>query len=372
MISLKSKLHFEDSHVFSPYDKIQAAMIFFTYARVDLKIVRRHSNTFSFYSVKPYALIDLLNIPLFKKLIMNETKTLITDGIHPAVRFWTYLTFDICSIIGSLFVLYYFLSIQAIRRALHNHIIIALLCTGLLKELTNVPWTLYRIQFGVPAGRTRGFYLCTFFFGYAVYSTQVMLVAWATLERHILVFHDKWLKTKRQRFHFHYLPIMVILIYCLTYYAVVTFGHFCTNQFVSYLAGGYIAPCAYGNIVLAVWELLVHHLIQTMIIIIFSIAMIVRVIRQKQRARQQITWRKHRRMIVQMLSISALYLTFNSPWAVTMFFMYSDLSKEKTRIYTIHALYFRDFIIFLYPFLCFGSCTELRQKFRKKFCFWRR
>ena len=298
---------------------------------------------------------------------MNGTRPLITDGIPPAVRFWTYLIFDILSIICSLFALYYLLSIRVVRRALHNHIIIVLLCTGLLKELINVPWTLYRIQFGVPPGRTRAFYLCTFFFGYALYSTQVMLVAWATLERHILVFHDKWLKTKRQRFLFHYLPVIAILIYCLTYYAVVTFGHFCTNQFASYLGGGYIAPCAYGNFVLAIWELLVHHLIQTLIIIIFSIAMIVRVIRQRLRVHQRIIWRKHRRMTVQMLSISALYLAFNSPWAVTMFFLHSDLSKEKTKIYTVHALFLRDFIIFLYPFLCFGSCAELRQKFKKKF-----
>ena len=176
---------------------------------------------------------------------MNETKTsLVTDEIPPIVRFWIYLIFDICSILCSLYVLYYFLSIRTLRCALYNHIIIVLLCTGLLKEFINIPWTLYRDYTGVSLGNTDSFYLFSFFFNYALFSTQLALVAWATLERHILIFHDRWLRTKRQRFLFHYFPIIAILTYCLIYYSLTIFGPFCNNHFVSYLAGGYIVPCA--------------------------------------------------------------------------------------------------------------------------------
>lgn len=296
---------------------------------------------------------------------MSEIKTLVvSDGIPPIVRFWIYLVFNICSIICSLFVLYQFFSIRTLYYALHNHVIIVLLCTGLLKELISIPWTLYRNHVGVALGNTGLFYLFSFFFDYALFTTQLMLVAWATLERHVLIFHDKWLKTKRQRFFFHYFPITAILIYCLIFYSVVIFGSFCKNNFVSYLAGGYIIPCAYTNAILTVWELLVHQLVPTLIITVFSIAIIVRTIRQKQRIHQPIIWRKYRMMTIQMISISVLYLIFNTPWVVTMFIFQNDLAKQRTRVYTAYGLFFRDFIIFAYPFLCFSSCAEIRKKFR--------
>ena len=95
---------------------------------------------------------------------------------------------------------------------------------------------------------------------------------------------------------------------------------------------------------------------------LFSIAIIVRIIRQKRRIHQPIIWRKHRKMTLQMISISVLYLLFNSPWVVTMFVFQGNLSKQKAKIYTIHGLFFRDFIIFSYPFLCFASCAEIRKK----------
>jgi hypothetical protein len=78
------------------------------------------------------------------------------------------------------------------------------------------------------------------------------------------------------------------VIYGLIYYSVVTFGSFCKNNFVSFLASGYIIPFAYGNKILAAWELIAHQICLTLIIVIFSITLIVRVLKQKQRMKQRL------------------------------------------------------------------------------------
>ena len=310
---------------------------------------------------------------IFTKTVLNSTKTaVITTGIPPIVRFWTYLIFDICSVLCSLFVLYYFLSIRKLRRARYNHIIIVLLCTGLLKELISVPWTLYRLQVGVPIGHTRSFYLASFFFDYALFTTQVILVAWMTLEKHILIFHAQWLTPKWKCYLLHYLPITTLLVYCLIYYSVVTFDTFCETSFTAYLAGGYMIPCAYNQTGLAMWELLVHQLIPTLIIAVFSIAIIVRVVKWKRLLNQPFIWRRQRRMIIHMISISSLYLILNSPWTVTVFAIYFGMSQTNKDIYTIHGLYFQNFIIFFYPFVCFRSSRIFRKKFKEKLTFCRR
>ncbi len=299
---------------------------------------------------------------------MNKLNLTLAPNIIPAaVRFWTYLTADILSVNCTLFVLYYLLFDRTLRHALHNHVIIVLLIIGLINELTSIPWNLYRYQSGVPLIKSRLFYLSTFFFDYGFFTTQVILFAWATIQRHILVFHDQWLSTKKKRFFFHYLPIISILIYCFVYYFVITFVPFCRNTFVSFLAGGHIIPCVYGNKVLAAWDLLVHQLFSTLIIVIFSIALIIRVLRQKQKMNRPILWQKHRKMTIQLVSISVLYLTFNSPWTLILFASQYGLPVNVARVYTFYGLYVRTYVVFLFPFACFASSSELQDKFKKRF-----
>ncbi|CAF1356344.1 unnamed protein product [Adineta steineri] len=120
------------------------------------------------------------------------------------------------------------------------------------------------------------------------------------------------------------------------------------------------------------WELLAHQVIPTLIIVIFSITLIVRALQQKQRVNQRIQWRKYRKMTIQLLSISALYLAFNSPWVFILFASQYGLPPNITRIYTFYGLYFRNYVIFLFPFVCFGSLSELRDEFKKKFLWCRR
>jgi len=135
------------------------------------------------------------------------------DIISSIGKFWLYLIFLIPSIICTLFVLYYLLFERTLRRSLNNHVIILLLLTVLFCELTQYPWMLYYFSYGNIWERPVAFCLIWGFIDCAVYALQLLLFAWATIERHILIYHDKWVLTKTKRFFVHYLPIIIIIIY---------------------------------------------------------------------------------------------------------------------------------------------------------------
>ncbi|CAF4069606.1 unnamed protein product [Rotaria sp. Silwood1] len=271
--------------------------------------------------------------------IEGNSSSLSNYEISPLVRFWSYLFLDIISILCTLFVLYYLLFDRTHRQALHNHIIIVLLFIGLIYELTDIPWILYYNYWDIPMFSTITFYLIWVFVDYAFYSAQIALFAWATVERHILIFHDKWISTRKKRFFIHYVPIAAIPIYCFIYYCFIYFRSFCENSFDSFIAGGIYIPCLFSRTILGSWDLIVHQVIPTLTIVIFSFLLILRVILQKKRLNQPIKWRRHRKMTIQLLSISCIYLLFNFPWTFLVFAFQYGLPADVAYIPLLYAGY---------------------------------
>lgn len=316
---------------------------------------------------------------------MNQARTLALNNLSdenatvsfhpsfsPVIRFWTYLVFNILSILCTLFVLYHFLSDRILRRALHNHILIVLLIIGLFYELTNIPWILHHNRTGVPMIASPIFYIIWVCVDYAIYSLQIALFAWATIERHILIFHDSWVSTRQKRLWFHYGPMIGIILYYLIYYSILHFVPFCSNSFDDFLAGGIFIPCVFDRTFLGSWDLIVHQVVPTLIIVIFSAALILRVIWQKKRLNQPVTWRRHRKMTIQLISISSIYVLFNFPWTFLIFGFQYGLPEEVVVVPLVYAAYLYYYVIFLFPFACCGSLTELRQKVLQQIPFWKK
>ncbi len=209
---------------------------------------------------------------------------------------------------------------------------------------------------------TTTFYLIWVFIDYAFYSAQIALFAWATIERHILIFHDKWIATRKKRLFIHYIPIAAISIYCFIYYCLIYFGPFCENSFDSFVAGGIYIPCLFSRTFLGTWDLIVHQFIPTLVIVIFRALLILRVIWQKLRLHQRIKWRRHRKMTIQLLSISCIYLICNVPWTSLVFEFQYGLSTEAVYIPLLYAGYLYYYVFFLFPLVCCGSLPEIRKK----------
>ncbi|CAF1044914.1 unnamed protein product [Adineta ricciae] len=277
------------------------------------------------------------------------------------IRFWTYLILLIPSILCTLFVLYHLLFDRTLRLALNNHAIIVLLIICLICQITIYPWMLQ--FYWLDDFWERSLFFCTLwqFLDWGLYVTQTVLFAWATIERHILIFHHKWMATKFNRFFIHYLPLTLLLLYCLLFYIILDFFPACENF---YLEGDMICVfvCAFYVYDLYMYETIAHQLIPVFTIVIFSIILLLRTFFFKWRMRQPIQWRKYRKLAIQVLSISLIYLLFSFPFAlITLLYLLGWT-------YSVYGavLPFANFCsylsILLFPFVTLASLPTLRRR----------
>jgi hypothetical protein len=94
---------------------------------------------------------------------------------------------------------------------------------------------------------------------------------------------------------------------------MVYFATPCENTFDGFLTGDIYSPCAFDKTALGTWDLIRHQIVPILIIVISCIVLVLRVIKQKTRMRRSIHWRKYRKMTIQLLSISTIYMIFNAP-----------------------------------------------------------
>lgn len=278
------------------------------------------------------------------------------------LRFWLLLIFDIPSIICSLFVLYHLLINQKSRYALHNHTVILLLIIALLFQLTDIPWYLDFIRKGSVSPATPARCLIWWLVDLGFYNTAALILAWTSIERHILVFHDRWILTKQKRLFVHYFPLFILISYSIIYYTYVIFFPPCQHTFIYTLPVCAASPCHLFHPILGLWEMGVHGCLSTILVAFFSLALLVRVIVHKRRRHRRFRWKVYRKMIIQLLSISALYLLLNFPIMLMsvahLCGLPSDIGVEAQQI----TFFLTYWVMFLLPFVALCSLPGLRKK----------
>ena len=286
--------------------------------------------------------------------------------IPNVVRFWLHLSLLIPSIICSLLVLSCLLFDRALRSSLHHHVIILLLAIGLVSQVTNYPWMLYYYRYVGVWRRSPIFCAIWGFLEWGFYATQTFLFAWATLERHILIFHDRWVATKVKQILVHYLPMAVLLLYCLVYYAVMYFFPPCSN-FYSSVRKTCAYPCIVMNPRFFIYDTVAQQILPVFVIVLSSMLLLVRVVWQKHRLRLAQQWRKNRKMTIQLLSISLLYLFFSFPYCVVSILMLCGLPSDLVLSLYDYSVFLIDFPVLLFPFICLLSFSEVRTRLVKTF-----
>lgn len=279
------------------------------------------------------------------------------------VQFWLYVPFLIPSFVCTLFLLYVILFDRNLRQALNNHIIIVLLITGLICEIFTYPSMLYYRIRGEVWFQSPAFCSIWGFLDLGFYYMQIMLFAWASFERHILIFHDRWLRTERRRFLLHYLPIIIIILYFCTFYGIYAFFPPCENSY-DYSVAPCLRSCMYESPGYQTIETFVHNIIPSFIIIILSIALLFRILQQKRRIRQPIQWRKHRKMTIQLLSISLLYLLVTCPYPLVSFLHLCGLSYDLVADFDSYAVFISYYAVLLFPFVAMSSVPEAWTKLK--------
>ena len=285
-----------------------------------------------------------------------------------SVQFWTFLIFEIPSLACTIFLLYHLLSNRQLRNALHNHVIIIFLFLIFFIEILDNPLYIDAYRFG---GYQNSFPITTsiclmwWLIDYGFYGAITVFLAWGSIERHILVFHPRQLlRTPRQRFFIHYLPLIIISVYLSAFYIGVIFFPPCVNTFDFTSLGCGLSPCYEDVVYLNTWDYLGNGIVCTFIETIFSVALIIRILWQKYHIHQRVNWRKHRKMASQLLSVSCLSLTIVFPQSLIIVirqFGGSSMSNFASGA-DPYLFYLYTFVVFLLPFICLGTLPEVWKK----------
>jgi hypothetical protein len=93
-------------------------------------------------------------------------------------------------------------------------------------------------------------------------------------------------------------------------------------------------------------------------------ALLIRILWQKHRARQRVNWRKHRKMAFQLLPVSCLSLTIVFPLSLLAVIQQiggSSMTNFGAAVQP-YLFYLYTFVVFLLPFICLVNLPELWPK----------
>ncbi|CAF1236903.1 unnamed protein product [Rotaria magnacalcarata] len=292
------------------------------------------------------------------------------SAISNSVRFWLCLTAVIPSIGCSIAILYHILSNRTRRNALNNHVVVILLVNNLIYELIDISLFLNYYRLGVVWPASESLCLIWIYVDEALYTVSTVTVAWASIERHMLIFHDRWYSTPKRRFLVHYLPFAILVSYIFLFHFFVIITPPCKNtyDYTEEICGHPL--CFHNNRVVGSWDTIAHDIIPTITIVICSISLLVRVVIKNRHIRKRFQWRKHRKMAIQLLSISYLYCVLYIPVVfieLTQLCCKSNLFSAHFQEYT---RFFAYYVIFLLPFVYLVALMESSWRIKNIFPCW--
>lgn len=298
----------------------------------------------------------------------NNYSSLIDESNFPSletitsrtIKFFILFLLQVFSVCCSLFLIFHVIIKSTHRRRLQNQTIVALLIVSFFQTVSDLPMSLDYLRRGQASSDT--FCLMWNFFALSNYAVGVWTMTWASIERHFLVFHEPLFTRVRGRVLFHYIPLCTSLCIPWIYYVVLIFFYPCTNTF--YQTVLFCGWCCYVyNDRLVFFNWLMFGVIPVCSINVFSFWLIVRVVSHKRRVQGRINWYSHRCMVVQLISVSCLYILFDSP-TIIIGLIRLRLPTFAADIQMLYLYYIVYLLPLLVPFACLSTFRELWSKKR--------
>ncbi|CAF3807031.1 unnamed protein product [Rotaria sp. Silwood1] len=276
----------------------------------------------------------------------NETSTVDNNNTMintEVIQLWAMILVNIVSILCSFFHFYHLMSKRPLREALNNHPMIVLICTIFFIQLIDVPFYINYLRLGYVWPETSLFCIIWWNIDTVSFEITLFVIAEASLSRYILIFHEKLLSTRKKRLFFHYIPLMIFILYPIVFYLLV-------ETLITYAQPypyDYTQPwCDYDpaymyNSIFHKWQLVVNQIGPTLISLISDVVLILRVIHHKHiRLRQPIVWKKHRKMTIQLLSISIFCSSFNTPILIYNLLWFFKLLPSMDYNYNLQTIFY--------------------------------
>ncbi|CAF0826803.1 unnamed protein product [Rotaria sordida] len=206
---------------------------------------------------------------------------------------------------------------------------IVILIIGLIIELIAIPFHLNFLYFGIVQPSIPFICMLWWFIDLGLYNGFTIIMSWSSFHRYLFIFHDQIFLQGKKRFVFHYLPLSILLLYILIFYIIVIIFPPCKNTYDYTLPVCNDYPCYLDNLVLGIWDSVVNGILPIFIICIFSVTILIRVHYQKRRlVNQRNQWRRQRKMMIQLISSSILYLIPNIPLSLLILAHLCGLSES--------------------------------------------
>lgn len=288
--------------------------------------------------------------------------------LSKTIKFWFLLFGVIFSSPCYLFLIYYFLKHKKIRQALYNHVIISNLLVGFLIVIADLSCHLGYLRLGYIIPSNPATCLVWQLVDYGFWYGDLFLKSWAAMERHIFIFHSHMLNTLFKRILFHYLPLIFVTFYTPIVYVYLIF-FYPAEHIYDYTILSCSGPYYYYDIpAWLIWyESLFHYVIPIFLMIIFGNALFLRVIFQKRRLRIATNWRQYRKMTIQLLFVSIIYL-FDLPYIIVTIVRWSGYPDFGTDVQGPYFYYINYIPIILFPFAILATYPKLLQHI----CFWKK
>jgi hypothetical protein len=143
-------------------------------------------------------------------------------------KFWILLVLSISSSICTIFIFIYFYR-ERKKLTLHHHLIFALVTISFIQMMSDFPFQITYYHYGVVMPSSDGFCLWWNFWDYSISGAPLFVMAWGSIERHILIFHNSLMNTRRRRIFFHILPMLSVCIYPFIFYFAAIIVNSCEN-----------------------------------------------------------------------------------------------------------------------------------------------
>ncbi len=297
---------------------------------------------------------------------MNETNindfVISTEPlVYRYIKLCLFVSLEIPSVLISIYILYKFFRFRQHRSHLNNHSIIALIIISFIETTTELPIALEYLRVGQVQPSKYSFCIFWIWYNFSLQTTNLSFMTWTSIERHILIFHSNWIQTSIGKWKWHYIPLIICSTYIPIFYFSCIILYQCQNSFdyTSLLCG----TICYNQVTwLSTYDWTSNMLIPSLVIPIGSITLLLRVLIQSKKMKRTINWKSTRKITIQLISISMLYLIFWSPLALVSLiriYFIPDLIDDITYYYLYYTPYF---VQLLTPFVCIACLPEMWPK----------
>jgi hypothetical protein len=296
---------------------------------------------------------------------VNESTIFVDSQFSRLLKFFIFVPIDIISIPLSISIICHLYKKNRQNRNLSDDILIILILISLIDIIFQQSGVLIYFELSFVWPESNIYCIIWNYFNYFDYYLNLYLTVWASIERHILIFHIHFFDNNKKRFFFHRFPLILIILYGIFVYLGLLVFDSCQNNFQMNQpwCGG---VCFEQNQIKHFCHWIINTVLPICLIIILNILLIIRIIRQKNRIKQNRSiWCKCRKLTIQMISISSIYLICFLPsgiiYVLRILLNNNQFGENAFQICFQYTFLFANSLL---PFVTISLLPDLRKKIK--------